>query len=260
MGFPKKEYQGGLPFHSPGDFPDPVTEPMSPALAGKFFTTEPPGKPKNNPRQLLDRVWIKSLPPGMQLGFFTQWYGRGTQKSFWLPFFFTDHHISSLSVLRKLTTGTFICGRIEFQPEVQFYFLTKNLAIQNNVKAAGGNNLLDVMLLEHRLYWCLSHSLLVGKGKESCESAWVGWTLASVPFLMWQNLIWGGWLSRKGKASQVLDFKPKKVSLTTMGRNNWYAYHFPITPSSRLMPGFGPSLVNHLPSSRKDLVASQIHF
>ena len=36
----------GLPFPVPGDIPDLVTEPMSPALAGEFFTTEPPGKPR----------------------------------------------------------------------------------------------------------------------------------------------------------------------------------------------------------------------
>ena len=45
MGFPRQEYWSGLPFPSPGDLPDPETEPMSPALAGGFFTTEPPGKP-----------------------------------------------------------------------------------------------------------------------------------------------------------------------------------------------------------------------
>ena len=35
-------------FPIPGDLPDPGIEPMSPAppaLAGGFFTTEPPGKP-----------------------------------------------------------------------------------------------------------------------------------------------------------------------------------------------------------------------
>ena len=30
---------------SPGDLPNPGVEPESPALAGAFFTTEPPGKP-----------------------------------------------------------------------------------------------------------------------------------------------------------------------------------------------------------------------
>ena len=36
----------GLPFPSAGDLSDPRIEPVSPALAGGFFTTEPPGKPK----------------------------------------------------------------------------------------------------------------------------------------------------------------------------------------------------------------------
>ena len=34
-----------MPFPSPGDLPDRGIEPASPALAGGFFTTEPPGKP-----------------------------------------------------------------------------------------------------------------------------------------------------------------------------------------------------------------------
>ena len=45
MGFSRQEYRSGLPFLSPGDLPDPGIEPMSPALAGGFFTTEPPGTP-----------------------------------------------------------------------------------------------------------------------------------------------------------------------------------------------------------------------
>ena len=31
MGFPKQEYWSGLPFPSPGAFPDPGVEPTSPA-------------------------------------------------------------------------------------------------------------------------------------------------------------------------------------------------------------------------------------
>ena len=42
IGFPRQEYCSGLPFPSPGDLPDPGIEPGSPALAGGFFTTEPP--------------------------------------------------------------------------------------------------------------------------------------------------------------------------------------------------------------------------
>ena len=44
MGFSRQEYWGGLPFPSPGDLPNPEIKPTSPALAGGFFTTEPPGK------------------------------------------------------------------------------------------------------------------------------------------------------------------------------------------------------------------------
>ena len=45
MGFPRQEYWSGLPFPSPGDLPNPGIHPASPALAGGFFTTKPPGKP-----------------------------------------------------------------------------------------------------------------------------------------------------------------------------------------------------------------------
>ena len=45
IGFSRQEYWSGLPFPSPGDLPDPGIEPASPALAGGFFTTEPPWKP-----------------------------------------------------------------------------------------------------------------------------------------------------------------------------------------------------------------------
>ena len=48
MGFPSQEHWSGLPFLSPGNLPNPPIEPTSPALAGGFFTTEPPGKPHFN--------------------------------------------------------------------------------------------------------------------------------------------------------------------------------------------------------------------
>ena len=40
MGFPRQECCIGLPFPSPGDLPDSEIEPVSPALAGRFFTSE----------------------------------------------------------------------------------------------------------------------------------------------------------------------------------------------------------------------------
>ena len=48
MGFSRQEYWSGLPFSPPGDLPESGIKPAyleSSALAGRFFTTEPPGKP-----------------------------------------------------------------------------------------------------------------------------------------------------------------------------------------------------------------------
>ena len=47
MGFSRQEYWSQLLFPPPGDLPDPGTEPSTsktPALAGEFFTAEPPKK------------------------------------------------------------------------------------------------------------------------------------------------------------------------------------------------------------------------
>ena len=49
--FPSKKARGGLPSPPPGNLPNPSIEPMSPALAGRFFTTEPLGKPLTLPYQ-----------------------------------------------------------------------------------------------------------------------------------------------------------------------------------------------------------------
>ena len=46
MGFPRQEHWSGLQFPSPGDLSNPGVETSSPALAGQFFTAEPPGKLK----------------------------------------------------------------------------------------------------------------------------------------------------------------------------------------------------------------------
>ena len=43
--FSRQEYYSWLPFPSPEDLPDSGMEPSSPAMAGRFFTTESPWKP-----------------------------------------------------------------------------------------------------------------------------------------------------------------------------------------------------------------------
>ena len=48
MGFSRQKYWSGLLFLPPGNLPNPGIECTSPALAGEFFTTKPPGKPCDN--------------------------------------------------------------------------------------------------------------------------------------------------------------------------------------------------------------------
>ena len=62
-GVSQQEYWSGLPFPTPGDLPDPGIKPASPvapALAGKFFITEPRGKPT---LLSLTQLFFSHIPP-----------------------------------------------------------------------------------------------------------------------------------------------------------------------------------------------------
>ena len=66
MGFSRQEHWSGLSFPSPGDLPDPWIEPMShvsPALAGGFFTTEPPEKPGRQSKKARNNVFFLVVLP-----------------------------------------------------------------------------------------------------------------------------------------------------------------------------------------------------
>ena len=45
MEFSRQEYWSKWPFPSPGDLPDPGTEPRAPALQADSLPSEPPGRP-----------------------------------------------------------------------------------------------------------------------------------------------------------------------------------------------------------------------
>ena len=67
MGFPRQEYWSVVPFPSPGDLSHPGIEPVSPALAGRFFTTEPPGKPSSTTYVLrIGIMWPKLIFLGVK--------------------------------------------------------------------------------------------------------------------------------------------------------------------------------------------------
>ena len=51
MEFSTQEYWSGLPFPSPGDLPDPVIEPGSPALQADSLPSERQGSPDNKERR-----------------------------------------------------------------------------------------------------------------------------------------------------------------------------------------------------------------
>ena len=68
MGFSRQEYRSELPCPSPGDLPDPESEPRSPTLQVDSLPSEPPGKPKN--------IGVGSLTP-LQGVFLTQELNRG---------------------------------------------------------------------------------------------------------------------------------------------------------------------------------------
>ena len=68
MGFPRQEYWSGFPFPSPGDVPDPGTEPASPVscIGRQILYHWAPGKPFNRMLLLLlshfSRVWLCATP------------------------------------------------------------------------------------------------------------------------------------------------------------------------------------------------------
>ena len=72
--FPRQEYWRGLPFPSPRHLPNPGIEPTSPLLAGRFFITEPPGKPY---RQTLGAIKSEEHQRGLQ-GLQMSWWGQPT--------------------------------------------------------------------------------------------------------------------------------------------------------------------------------------
>ena len=81
MGFSRQEYWSGLPFPPPGNLSDPGIEsasPASPVLAGRFSTTEPPGKPI--------KCCITSPPPQIIIPFVCSLVPLGKRNVVWSLF------------------------------------------------------------------------------------------------------------------------------------------------------------------------------
>ena len=80
MKFSRQEYWSGLPFPSPGNLPDPGTEPRSPALQADSLPAEPPGTPV----QAVQNPTVRNQSP-MRRGLW-EWHSRIlSPTSWWFP-------------------------------------------------------------------------------------------------------------------------------------------------------------------------------
>ena len=71
MEFSRQQYWSGLLFPAPGDLPDPVIKPRSPALQADSLQSEPPGKPQSTPRYFPgQRDWFCRSPISSKLSIF----------------------------------------------------------------------------------------------------------------------------------------------------------------------------------------------
>ena len=71
LGFSRQEYWSGLPLPSPEDLPEPGIEPKSPALQADSLLSEPPGKPRRDPRHHQKR-WKRD-----------SWHKKGNKRVLW---------------------------------------------------------------------------------------------------------------------------------------------------------------------------------
>ena len=62
MRFSRQEYRSGLPFPSPEYLPGPGIKPVSSTLAGGFFTTEPPGKSRDETESVILKLHTSKSP------------------------------------------------------------------------------------------------------------------------------------------------------------------------------------------------------
>ena len=94
LGFPRQEYWSGLSFSSPGDLPNPGTEPLSPkspALASRLFTIKPPRKPRYKSGNInkmfqLRQCWSSSIFLPRHIGemTFRIWIYSSEYPQFWI--------------------------------------------------------------------------------------------------------------------------------------------------------------------------------
>ena len=118
IGFSRKDYWSGLPLPPPGDLPNPgikLVFLLSPALVGRFFTTEPPEKPINN--TTFCESWGLVTP--FQHYFLDEPLQELNLAGLWLPFCPLSH----LVPVRSLSHHPLLTGLPWSLPWGSWYFL-----------------------------------------------------------------------------------------------------------------------------------------
>ena len=118
----RQEYWSGLPLPSPGDLPNPGIKPVSlvsPASAGRLFTTAPPGKPWYiyiyvqlfvTPWTAADQVSLSFPTSRTLLKLMSHWVGDATQPSRPLLPFLLLPYIMATSFFLLVTLKRKTCG------------------------------------------------------------------------------------------------------------------------------------------------------
>ena len=152
------------PFPSPEDLPDPRIEPgtlVSPAIAGRFFTTESPGKPSFTPIALCAFLWSNTHPtlnaPPTAQSTFPQ---NQIQKPAW-------HSRPSIKVvvictLLSLSLGGFPSGSVVKNPPANAGD-AGSIPESGRSRGEGNSNLLQFSCLENSMdrgdWWATVHAV-----------------------------------------------------------------------------------------------------
>ena len=143
MGFSSLDYWTGLPFLSPGDLPDPGIEPMSPSLAGGFFTAEPSEKSPNKHclsiyYKYLDQMWFFWNFPMYPMFF---WLHFALRKEAEHPygnlndlFFFYDGNLIA-KVVHFLASNSLLWDSTDFKHHVYFFCSKENFLVPFNTSS-----------------------------------------------------------------------------------------------------------------------------
>ena len=97
----QQEYWSGLPFPSPGDLPQPGSEPRSPALQADSLPSEPPGEPMDVPVHCLGSCLDAASPEALP------WPVSAQQPSF-IKSLFNTYSFSPMGQLVCIPVGILI--------------------------------------------------------------------------------------------------------------------------------------------------------